>query len=131
MADGHLVAFSCMYDLTVFVYNCELHHWFVYRDTVRCNRGYICLSLDGAHFGVLQVVDGVTPAIPRQAEQQRFRMTWQLVEVDRGRYSSPFVWKWPRGEMDSVTVADTSCDTQHKYSYAAVVKSVSPQPFTK
>jgi len=74
MADGHLAAFSRMYDLTVFVYNYELHRWLVYGDTVRCNRVYICLCLDGAHFDVLLVVDGVTPAIPRHAEQQGIRL---------------------------------------------------------
>ena len=97
--------------------------------TARDNRGYICLCLSGDHFDVLQGVDGVAPTIPQQAEPQVLsaeRMAWQPVEVNSGRYSSPFVWKWSSGEMHNVTVADTSSDTQRLY--AAVLKSVSPQP---
>ena len=103
MADGHLVAFYHMYDLTVFVYNCALNRWIVYGDTAGDNRGYICLSLNGEHFYVLQGVDAVTAAIPREAEPQVLsaeRMAWQPVDVNSGRYSSPFVWNWPSGDTD-------------------------------
>ena len=121
-------------DLTVFVYNCMLNRRLVYRDNACDNCGYICLLLDGAHFDVLQGVDGVTPAIPREVEPQGLsgeRMVLQTVDVDSSRYSSPFVWKWPRSEMDSVIVADTSHGTGCLYSYTAVVKSFSTQPLTE
>ena len=106
----------------------------MYGDTAGDNSGYICLLLDGGHFDVLHGVDSVTPAIPRSAEPQGVcgeRMAWQAVEIDSSRYSSPFVWKWPSGQMDGVTVADTSYGTERLYSYAAVVKSVSPEPSPK
>jgi len=131
MNEGHLTAFAHMYRLTVFVFSCALNRWLAYGDNAHSNSGYVCLLSTGLHFDVLHGVDSVIPAIPRQVELQGLgdELSWQTVEVNCDKYTRPFVWKWPHGEQENVSVADTSRGTE--CSYASVVRRASPQSSAK
>jgi len=51
MEDGHIVAYSLMFDVCVFVYNVVLNEWLAYNENA--HRGYVCLLFNGSHYDVL------------------------------------------------------------------------------
>ena len=92
MEDGHLVAFSLMYDVTVFVYNVACARWYVYGEVA--SKGYICLLASNGHFDILEGMPPCArPPVPQRAEYQganRQAMTWHEVRVNTCLlYTSP------------------------------------------
>ena len=128
LSDGHLVAFSVMYDIAVFLFDVPLNKWIAYNDTG--TNGYICLYFNGGHFDVLQSTErGAPPPIPKRVVRQgpsMRSMFWNVEYVGR-RHSFCHVWKWPLNAP--VNVGDDcfhSHNTQTRpYSYADVVKTCS------
>jgi len=66
LEDAHLIAFSKLYDIAVFVYNSPWNRWVVYNDAG--SRGCICLYFNGSHFDVLQGIGSgsVRSPIPKR-----------------------------------------------------------------
>jgi len=102
LEDAHLVAFSAMYAITIFVYNSCLKTWFVYGN--HGSNGSICLHFNGSHFDVLNGFESgtvVRPPIPRHAVPQGMHSecsSWTAVDIDCNRFSYSGVWKWPENE---------------------------------
>ena len=125
MEDAHLVTFSLLYDVTVFVFDGVCRKWHVYGDGAQ--KGYICLLSSGGHFDVLQGMRTFKPVVPREAERQglsRETMVWHQVQVDESRYSYVFVSSWDDERTDVVN-SDTS-SSPLRASYADMVKRRSP-----
>ena len=125
MEDAHLVTFSLLYDVTVFVFDGVCRKWHVYGDGAQ--RGYICLLSSGGHFDVLQGMRPLKPVVPREAERQglnRETMVWHQVQVDVNRYSYAFVSSWD-DESTEVVNSDTT-SSPLRASYADIVKRRSP-----
>ena len=103
--DGHLVIFSLMYDVSIYVYNVILHEWYVYNDSG--NRGFICLNFDGTHYDCLLGMSNTrVPVIPQKVQRQgpnRRCFNWNEVPLDMERYSFAHVWKWPSGMPAIIT----------------------------
>jgi len=96
LSDGHLIAFSVMYDIAVFVYNFVVNKWLAFNDTG--GSGYICLYFDGCHFDVLEgIATGERPPIPRMVICQRFNI--EIVNVWHIRHGFYHVWMWPFGVL--------------------------------
>lgn len=98
MDDGYLVAFSLIFNISIFVYNMRLNKWIVYNDNGE--EGYVCLVFNGSHYDVLIGWNTLTPQIPRTVLKQglnRDCYNWVDVYVDRQKYTFSRVWKWPNG----------------------------------
>jgi len=94
MEDAHLVAFSYMFGVSVFVYKREHGKWYVYGQN-ECER-YICLLHTGEHFDVLEGIAGTRPVVPRQADKQGLNtetMSWHPVQVDLSKYGYVCVYQ--------------------------------------
>jgi len=121
MEDGHIVLFSMLYNVTVFVYDLRSKKWYVYGRGSR--NGYICLLASNAHFDVLEGVRSYKPSVPRQAEQQGMNgetMVWHPVPVDLQRYSYGGVSRWD--DEGGVLVDGDRSSSPFRASYADIVK---------
>ena len=100
MEDGHLVLYSLMFDMSIFVYNSVLHEWYVYDDNGQ--RGHVCLAFNGCHYDVLIGLSNA-PSIPTEVKRRglnRECLNWVEVPIDQQRYCFDFVWKWPSGKPE-------------------------------
>jgi len=124
MEDAHLVAFSLVYDVAVFVYDSVNRKWYVYGNNAR--KGYICLSSSGEHFDVLEGAwPYEKPPVPQRAEQQglnRQTLGLQPVQVDVEKYPYARVSKWDNDEAVLIE-NDSSSSPLQRCSYADIVKS--------
>ena len=118
--DAHLIAFSMLYDIAVFVYNSPWKRWVVYNDTG--SRGYICLHFNGSHFDVLQGIGTATvvrPPIPRRVVPVHQDMHVSLNNAKPCKtYSFSGVWNWHSND----TALPATTTTQARLSYADIVK---------
>jgi len=123
MEDARLVAFSLVYDVTVFVYDSVNRKWYVYGNGAR--KGYICLLSSGEHFDVLEGAwPHEKPPVPRRAKQQglnRQTLGWQPVQVDVEKYPYARVSKWDNDEAVLVENYSSSSPLR-RCSYADIVK---------
>jgi len=124
LEDAHLLAYSMLYDIAVYVYKGDEHRWVVYNDTG--SRGYICLYFTGSHFDVIRGIDGRRPPIPPSAERQNC-MSWHPVQLNK-LYTFCGVWSWPARESVNIVSEDSPSHAHARlYTYADVLKSGSPE----
>ena len=126
MEEGHIVTFSMMFDVTVYVYHPGHRQWYAYGSGGR--RGYVCLLATGGHFDVLQGMWPAKPAVPHKAIRQgpnRSTMTWNVVGgVNPAKYEYSYVNTWHSGEAELVSSGSSSSPI--RCSYAEMVKRRSP-----
>jgi len=130
LEDVHLLSFSMLSDVTVFVYHSVHGKWYVYGDGA-C-RGYICLLASGDHFDVLEGVwPDARPPVPRHADRQGLgtsgALAWHLVEADVNQYDFTCVHGWQDEEVELATSRPTAVSSPlYCTSYAGIAKSGTP-----
>jgi len=108
LEDGHITAFSMLYDVKVFVYNMRMKKWHAYGNGTA--NGYVCLLATGGHFDVLEGMWPCKPTVPRLAERQGWcseEMAWNPVRLDVERYTYAFVNKWDNEGVE-IVASDSS-----------------------
>jgi len=121
LEDAHLVAFSLMFDVTVYVFDAVRQTWYSYGHGAQ--KGYICLLSSGAHFDVLKGIRALKPAVPERAEKQglnRETMVWNPVAVDVEKYGYSCVSKWDGERVELVN--SNSSSSPLRCTYADVVR---------